>query len=86
MRTACNVAGAGIMAISGILGGLVGFLLWLSILISIFSAGHIFWALVWMFMGGGLTALLVSILALPFNLLGAALVAIGGGGEPAGPI
>jgi hypothetical protein len=69
------------VAISSILGGLLGFLLWLSILISIFSTGHILWAVVWLFVGGGLTALLVSILAIPFNLLGVALLAIGGG-EP----
>ena len=58
---------------------IVGFLLWLSILIWLATSfwGGIIWAGLWLFIGGGLTAALVGILSLPTRLLGGTLVVLG---------
>ena len=58
---------------------IVGFLLWLGVLIWLATSfwGGVLWAALWVFIGGGLTAALVGILSLPTRLFGGWLVVLG---------
>ncbi|PKB79703.1 MAG: hypothetical protein BZY88_11925 [SAR202 cluster bacterium Io17-Chloro-G9] len=58
---------------------IVGFLLWLGILIFLATStwGGIIWAGLWLFIGGGIVALLVGLVSLPTRLFGASLVVLG---------
>ena len=55
---------------------IVGALLWLGIFIALITSS-ILWGILWLFIGGGLTAFVVSIVAIPTQLLGAGLLTIG---------
>lgn len=58
---------------------IVGFLLWLGVLIWLATStwGGLIWAGIWLFVGGGLMAALVGIVSLPTRLLGGGLIALG---------
>ena len=58
---------------------IVGFLLWLSVLIWLATSswGGLIWAGLWLFVGGGLMAAIVGLISLPARLFGAGLVVLG---------
>ena len=57
---------------------IVGFLVWLGILIWLASSwGGLIWVVLWLFIGGGLTAGIVGLLSFPARILGASLVVLG---------
>ena len=56
---------------------IVGFLLWLGILIWLATSGGLIWAGLWLFIGGGLTAAIVGLISLPTRLFGTSLMLLG---------
>jgi hypothetical protein len=58
---------------------IVGFLVWLGILIWLATSvwGGLIWAVLWLFIGGGLTAAIVGLISLPTRLFGNSLVVLG---------
>ena len=58
---------------------IIGLFLWLGILVFLATSiwGGIFWAVLWLFIGGGIIALIVGLVSLPARLLGGVLVSTG---------
>ena len=56
-----------------------GFLFWLGVLLWLATStwGGIIWALLWLFIGGGLTAMLVDLASLPSRFFGVCLMVLG---------
>ncbi len=65
--------------ISGCATGCLFVLVWLGILVWLFTStwGGFIWAGLWLFLGGGATAFVVGILSAPMRLFGVGLVVLG---------
>lgn len=79
MRGALKSLAYGLVGITGCLGYLLGFVLWIAgFLILIQLWGGLIWVFLWLLFGAGLAFLIADLLRLPFTLLAMGLMVLAG--------